>query len=84
MEDDKAPNPDGFPPLFFKVCWDVVGKDVLVVFQAFHDKDQWCKSLSATFITLIPKTKMAAFIKDFRLYTNYWLRLWLFAPSLLW
>lgn len=66
MEDDKAPSPDRFPPLFFKLCWDVVGNEILAVFKVFHTQDQWCKSLSATFITLIPKKKGAVLIKKFR------------------
>lgn len=65
MEDDKAPGPDGFPTKFLKSCWEVVGKDVMEVFAAFHFKDQWCRSLSATFITLIPKRKEASEIKDY-------------------
>lgn len=55
MEEDKAPGPDGFPTKFLIACWEVVGKDVLDVFFEFYYKDQWCKSLSATFISLIPK-----------------------------
>lgn len=30
-------------------------------------KDQWCKSLGTTFITLVSKTKWATKIKDYRL-----------------
>lgn len=36
MEDDKAPGPNGFPTKFFKVCWDMVGGEVIEVFEAFH------------------------------------------------
>lgn len=39
MEDDKAPSPNGFPTKFLKVCWEVVGKDVIAVFTNFHSKD---------------------------------------------
>lgn len=49
--------PNGFPPTFIKIYWDVVGKDVKVALQAFYVNDQWYKSLSATFITLILKKK---------------------------
>lgn len=65
MEDSKALMPDGFPPIFLKVCWKVVAKDVLAVFQTFHSWNQWCKSLSVTFITLIPKKNGAVHIKYF-------------------
>lgn len=57
MEEDKAPDPDGFPSKFLKTCWDVVGGEVMEVSDAFQSNDQWCKSLSATFVTLIPKKK---------------------------
>lgn len=36
----------------------------MTVLESFHSKDQWCKSLSATFITLIPKKKGPSKIKD--------------------
>lgn len=39
MEDDKALGADGFPLMFLKVCWDVVGKGVMAVFKAFHSKE---------------------------------------------
>lgn len=57
MEEDKALGPDGFLTKFLTVCWEVVENDVLDVFLEFHSKDHWCKSLSATFISLIPKKK---------------------------
>lgn len=66
MEDDKALGYDGFPTKFLKVCWEVVGKDVMAVLVDFHAKNIWCRSLSATFITLIPKKKGAAELKEFR------------------
>lgn len=66
MEEDKAPGPDGFPTKFLLACWEVVGKDVLQVFSEFHSEDAWCRSLSATFITLIPKKKGAAELKDYQ------------------
>jgi len=66
MEEDKALSPNGFPSKFLSICWEVVGKKVMEVFNEFYSKDQWCRSLSATFISLIPKNKGAAELKDFR------------------
>lgn len=43
----------------------MVGKEVMAALTAFHSSDQWYKSLSATFITPIPKKKGASEIKDF-------------------
>lgn len=61
---DRTPDPNDFQTKFLKVCWDVVEKKVMVVIEAFHSHNQWCKSLSVTFITLIPKKKGSAEIKD--------------------
>lgn len=33
MNPDKAPEPDGFTPLFFQKCWDFVGQDVLLALE---------------------------------------------------
>lgn len=66
MEDDKALGPDGFLIKFLKVCWEVVGDDVMEVLSDFHSKGQWCKILSTTFITLIPKKKGVVELKGFR------------------
>lgn len=66
MEDDKAPSPDGFSRRFLISCWEVVGTKILEVFEAFHKHDQWCTSLSVTFITLIPKKKDASEAKDYK------------------
>ena len=65
MEGDKAPSPDGFSMAFFHHCWRVVERDVLAVFEEFH---QHCKfeKFNATFIALIPKKNDASNIRDFR------------------
>lgn len=66
MVEDKAPSPDGFPIKFLIACWRVVKKDILKVFLEFYSKDKWCKSLNATFISLILKKKGVAELKDYR------------------
>lgn len=66
MEDDKASEPDGFPIKFLKVCWEVIGREAFAALEAFQAHDQWCRSLNATFITLVPKKEGAAVIKDYR------------------
>lgn len=43
----------------------MVERDVIAALEAFHSKDQWCRSLSATFISLIPKKFGAVKIKDY-------------------
>ena len=66
MEGDKAPGPDGFSMAFFHHCWRVVERDVLAVFEEFHQHCKFEKSLNATFIALIPKKNGASNICDFR------------------
>ena len=66
MERDKAPGPDGFSIAFFHHCWRVVERDVLAVFEEFHQHCKFEKSLNATFIALIPKKNGASNIHDFR------------------
>ena len=66
MEGDKAPDPDGFSMAFFHQCWRVVERDVLEVFEQFHQHCKFEKSPNATFIALIPKKNDAFNICDFR------------------
>ena len=66
MEGDKAPGPDGFSMAFFHHCWRVVERNVLAVFEEFHQHCKFEKSLNATFIALIPKKNDAFNIRDFR------------------
>ena len=66
LEGDKAPGLDGFTMAFYHHCWRVVEKDVLAVFEEFFQYCKFEKSLSATFIALIPKKNDASNIRDFR------------------
>ena len=65
MEGDKAPDPDGFIMAFFQKCWSVVEKDVMDVFDYFHQHSVFERSMNASFLTLIPKQCNAVNIKDF-------------------
>jgi hypothetical protein len=37
LKGDKALGPDGFSMAFFQKCWEVVKKDMMVVFKEFHE-----------------------------------------------
>lgn len=63
---EKAPGPDGFTMDFFKHCWEVIREDLVAVFQNFHERSFFEKSLNATFVALIPKKVGAEELKDFR------------------
>jgi hypothetical protein len=66
MNGDKAPDPDGFPMLFYHACWPILRGDVLAVFSKFHEYGSFVRSLNATFLSLIPKKANAVKVKDFR------------------
>jgi hypothetical protein len=66
MDRDKAPSPYGFSVAFFQDCWEVVKGDFMAVFEEFHARGKFVKSINSTFISLIPKTHGAKEIKDFR------------------
>ena len=66
MEGDKALGPDGFSLAFYRHCWGVVKRDVLVVFKEFYQHNKFEKSFNATFIALIPNKNGASNIQDFR------------------
>jgi hypothetical protein len=65
MDRDKAPGLDGFSMAFFQDCWEVVKGDLIVVFEEFHARGKFVKSINSTFISLIPKIQGAKEIKDF-------------------
>jgi hypothetical protein len=66
MDRDKAPGPDGFSMAFFQDCWEVVKGDFMAVFEEFHARGKFVKSINSTFISLIPKIQGAKEVKDFR------------------
>ena len=50
MDGNKALGPDGFSLAFFQACWEVLKKDIMVVFSDFHARGKFEKSLNSTFI----------------------------------
>ncbi|XP_065629740.1 uncharacterized protein LOC136067578 [Quercus suber] len=63
----KAPGPDGFPALFYKHYWDIVGDQLVFAVQSFFLKGWLLKDFNKTFISLIPKKKGAHNFNHFRL-----------------
>lgn len=66
MSANKAPPPDGFPVEFYKDVWPVVGGDLIVVVQSFFLYGLTLKSTNTTLLSLIPKTKDAERMSDYR------------------
>lgn len=66
MKENSAPRPNGFSVSFFKKCWDTIKEDVFKMFQDFWNNQLDIKRLNYGIITLVPKTKEANTIKQFR------------------
>uniref|UniRef100_A0A803NJD4 Reverse transcriptase domain-containing protein n=1 Tax=Cannabis sativa TaxID=3483 RepID=A0A803NJD4_CANSA len=62
----KAPGPDGFPGIFFRKYWDIVGISVCWMVQQFFITGKMQERVNETFISLVPKTANAATFDHFR------------------
>ncbi|GKB33065.1 RNA-directed DNA polymerase, eukaryota, reverse transcriptase zinc-binding domain protein [Tanacetum coccineum] len=65
INDSKAPEPDGFTTAFFKKAWSIMGNDVCKAVQEFFRTGRMLGELSATLVTLIPKTQTPNKVTDF-------------------
>ena len=50
---------------FFKACWDFLKLEIMEVLANFHSQAVFEKSLTATFIALIPKKVDVVNVRDF-------------------
>ena len=66
MEHNKAPGPDGFPPEFYQVFWDLIKDDLMALFMEFHEGTLPLNSLNFGTIILLPKKKDAKAIQQYR------------------
>ena len=64
-EGNKSPGPDGFNFAFFKKFWNLMKDEVMIFFDQFHANEVIPKSLSAYFVTLIPKVSSPMSMKEF-------------------
>ena len=55
MEHNKAPGPDGFPPEFYQVFWDVIKGDLMALFRDFQQGTLSLNSLNFGTTILLPK-----------------------------
>ncbi|XP_019435941.1 PREDICTED: uncharacterized protein LOC109342405 [Lupinus angustifolius] len=66
MSGDSSPGPDGFEGCFYQQCWDIVHLDVCNSVKQFFSQGWLLSNINANYVVLIPKTKGADKIKDFR------------------
>lgn len=66
MKSYKAPGPDGFQPIFYKIFWDDVGDDVWQFVRQSFSYGQFVAPVVDTQMILIPKTDDPSSFKDFR------------------
>ena len=66
MQSLKSPGPDGFPPLFYKKYWEVVGDSVIKAVRNFFITGKMLKEVNKSYIVLIPKILNPSTINHFR------------------
>jgi len=66
MKIDAAPGPNGYGASFFQHFWDNIKENYYRMFQDFYNGDLDIKRLNYGVITLVPKVKDAASIKQYR------------------
>lgn len=67
MQPERAPGPDGFPGIFFKICWDTIKFDLMRALNMLHSlkADHW-DLLNSANIVLIPKKDSPSSPLDYR------------------
>ncbi|GJW17758.1 RNA-directed DNA polymerase, eukaryota, reverse transcriptase zinc-binding domain protein [Tanacetum coccineum] len=63
---NKSPGPDGFTFRFYRRYWNILESNVVDAVTSFFHHGQFPKGSNSSFIALIPKTRDANMVKDFR------------------
>jgi hypothetical protein len=64
LPSDKAPGPDGFTGLFYKVAWPIIKQDVVNVFWSLDGRS--FNLINDAFMILLRKKNEAQEIRDYR------------------
>ena len=65
LNGDKVPRPDGFTVTFWQFNCNTVKEEIMLMFKDFIESGKFVRSLSCTFIVLVPKKVGAEELKDF-------------------
>lgn len=63
---EKSPGPDGYTSYFFKNAWNIIGEDFCQAIWEFFRTGKLLKQLNHCVISLIPKSKVATRVGEFR------------------
>lgn len=66
MRENSAPGPNGFGVTFFKKFWELLKGDIFYMFQDFWNGSLDIRRLNYGVVTLVPKTKEANTINQYR------------------
>ncbi|GAU48983.1 hypothetical protein TSUD_245740 [Trifolium subterraneum] len=66
MKSYKAPGPDGFQPIFFKLFWNDIGDDIWQFVQSAFANGRYDPKVCENLIVLLPKGDRQVTFKDFR------------------
>ncbi|XP_026450818.1 uncharacterized protein LOC113350933 [Papaver somniferum] len=66
LEAVKAPDPNGYPIIFFKKCWSFLKEDVRITIAEFNTEGKINSLHYATFICLVPKKNHVESVLDLR------------------
>ena len=66
MQDLKAPGPDGFPVLFYKEFWPIVGEAITQAVVSFFVDGSLPKEANSSLIVLVPKSSKPTTVNNFR------------------
>jgi hypothetical protein len=66
MGHNKAPGPDGFPAKFYQLCWEIIKDGLMEQFWDFHNGKLPLFSLNFGTIVLLPKSREATQIQQYR------------------
>ena len=66
IDNDKAPDPDGYSSFFYKQAWDVVGGDVCVAIKDFFHSGRLLNQVNHSIIVLVPKSANGSSLSDYR------------------